>query len=327
LVPLEQSPPRLLINQQFMDIESLNGVFGWDLDWRQIEPGLLKFQITALGHADISVMRVEFNRSFHQIGTPPPDAITIGLPDIESGVLKSNGINISPGTLINFNYDNLLDTVNQGEFGGFVLSFSEAALRRAFSEIGVDPGLVKEVKETRFWDYFGDLHEQLRQLLQAFIEVAVSQGNAGLEKWNLAFNRDLPAITAQILAVNHQQPKLSTPKFQARALQRALQIINEYDQIPISVKSLSALAGASWSTLERAFLNEFGITPKAYSKVRRLTAVQSELIKHGSTVTIREIAGHWGFTHMGSFAADYNKQFGELPSRTLKRIESSTGIE
>ena len=316
---LKQSPPSLLINHEFQDIESLNGIFGWQLDWRQLEPGDLNFRITAFGHAEINVIRVEFNRSFHQTGHPPPGAITMGLPDIESGVLKSNSIDSPPGTLINFSYDNLLDTVNQGKFGGFVLSFSEAALRSAFSDIGVDPELVKEIKKTRFWGPTGDRHQQLRQILSALREEAISEGHAGLQKWSLVFNQDLPAITAQILTGDSQQPKLSAPKFQARALDRALQIMGESDQMPVSIKTLSVLAGASWSTLKRAFLNEFGITPKAYSKVRRLTAVQAELIKQGSAVLIRDVAAQWGFQHMGSFAADYKKQFGELPSQTLQR--------
>lgn len=309
-----------MINQQFQDIESLNGIFGWELDWRQIEPGALNFHITAFGHAEISVMRVEFNRSFHQTGHPPPGAITMGLPDIESGVLKSNGIDCSPGTLINFSYGNLLDTTNQGAFGGFVFSFSEAAIARVFSDIGVDTELVKEINKTRFWEPSGDRHQQLRQILCALRETAIAEGNTGLEKWRLVFNQDLPAIIAEILSGDNQQPMPAAPKFQIRALERALQIMGESDQIPVSIKALSVLAGASWSTLERAFLNEFGITPKAYSKVRRLTAVQTELIKKGSSATISDVAAQWGFQHMGSFAADYKKQFGELPSQTLDRL-------
>ena len=244
----------------------------------------------------------------------------MGLPDIESGVLKSNGIDCSPGTLINFSYGNLLDTTNQGAFGGFVFSFSEAAIARVFSDIGVDTELVKEINKTRFWEPSGDRHQQLRQILCALRETAIAEGNTGLEKWRLVFNQDLPAIIAEILSGDNQQPMPAAPKFQIRALERALQIMGESDQIPVSIKALSVLAGASWSTLERAFLNEFGITPKAYSKVRRLTAVQTELIKKGSSATISDVAAQWGFQHMGSFAADYKKQFGELPSQTLDRL-------
>lgn len=323
MVNLKQSPPGLFINREFRDIESLNGIFGWELDWRQIEPGPLLFRITAFGHAEISVMRVEFNRGFHQISKPPPGAITMGLPDVESGILRSNGVDTSPGTLINFSYGNVLDTVNQGKFGGYVMSFSDAALRTAFAGIGLDPELAGGVSQSRFWGPAGTGHAQLRQTLHALKEVALAEGNDGLEKWGSIFNQDLPATVASIISGESHQPTLSTPKFQARALERALQIMNEYEQMPTSVKALSALAGASWSTLERAFLNEFGITPKAYVNVRRLTAVQNQLIKQGPAATIRDVAGQWGFQHMGSFAADYKRQFGELPSETLGRMALS----
>jgi AraC-like DNA-binding protein len=323
LVNLNQPRPGILIDQEFRYIESLNGIFGWDLDWRQIEPGPLLFRITAFGHADISVMRIEFNRGFHQIGKPPAGAITMGFPDVESGILRSNGIDTSPGTLINFSYGNVLDTVNQGKFGGYVMSFSDAALRAAFAGIDVDPELVGGVNQSRFWSPSGIEHDQLRQTLHALKEVALTEGNDGLKKWGTVFNQDLPAIVASIISGESHQPILSTPKFQARALARALQIMSEYEQMPASIKALSVLAGASWSTLERAFLNEFGITPKAYVKVRCLTAVQNELIQQGHTATIRDVAGQWGFQHMGSFAADYQRQFGELPSETLGRMAVS----
>jgi AraC family ethanolamine operon transcriptional activator len=316
----KQSVPRLLINEEFRDIESLNGVFGWDLDWRQIEPGPLFFRLTAFGHADVNVIRVEFNRSFHQIGKPPPGAITLGLPDLNSGALKSNGLEISAGTLINFNYKNSLDTVNQGAFGGFVISLSENALRTIFAECGLDENLVSGVNQIPFWGPSCREHEQLRQILQALTEVALSEGSVGLEKWCAVFNQDLAAVIAGILSGESHQPTQSAPKFQLGVLQRALQIISEYDQMPNSVKALSLLAGTSWSTLERAFLNEFNITPKAYMNARRLAAVQVELVRHGHTATIQEIANQWGFHHMGSFAADYKKQFGELPSETLARL-------
>ena len=322
LAPLKQPAPGLLINQEFQDIESLNGVFGWDLDWRQIEPGPLVFRMTGFGHADISVMRVEFNRSFHQIGNPPAGAITLGLPDVESGILKWNGAEISPGTLINFNYGKKLDTVNQGEFGGYVISISESALKSAFSDIDRDQKLVEGINQFRFWSPSGGEHEQLRQILHALKEVATSEGNDGLERWKLVFNQDLPSIVASILSGESHQPTLSAPRFQAGALERALQIISEYDQMPASIKALSILAGASWSTLQRAFLNEYGISPKAYMKARRLAAVQSQLIKQGPGTIIHEVARQWGFRHMGNFAADYKKQFGELPSETLSRLST-----
>lgn len=53
---------------------------------------------------------------------------------------------------------------------------------------------------------------------------------------------------------------------------------------------------------------------------------------HVSTITLPEtvwssflsdqkadVANNWGFWHMGRFAADYRKFFGELPSETLQK--------
>jgi len=327
LAPLKQATPKLLIDQEFQDVESLNRTFGWDLDWRQIEPGPLIFRLTAFGHPGISVMRVEFNRSFHQIGTPPPGVLTLGLPDVESGTLRSNSADISPGTLINFNYAKMLDVVNSGKFGGYVISFSEDVLSNAIVNIGLDHKILEGVNQFRFWDPSGSEHEHLRQILHALREVATSEGSDGLERWKLVFNQDLPAITARILSGESHQPELSAPRFRAEVLERALHIISEYDKMPDSVKALSILARASWSTLERAFLDEFGVAPKAYMKARRLAAVQSELIRQGPGATICDVAGMWGFLHMGSFAADYKKHFGELPSETLGRLTSADKIK
>jgi AraC-like DNA-binding protein len=35
-------------------------------------------------------------------------------------------------------------------------------------------------------------------------------------------------------------------------------------------------------------------------------------------VTVQDVAAHWGFWHLGQFAQDYKRLFGELPSTTLR---------
>ena len=105
-------------------------------------------------------------------------------------------------------------------------------------------------------------------------------------------------------------------------MSRAIEILRDINQFPINIEALCTMVGASWATLQRAFAEEFGVTPRSYIKSRRLAAVQSELIKNGPKVVISDVANRWGFWHMGSFASDYRKQFGELPSATLSRLKS-----
>ena len=63
----------------------------------------------------------------------------------------------------------------------------------------------------------------------------------------------------------------------------------------------------------------FGLSPKAYIKCTRLHAVHKMLYHAKEThQQINEIANQQGFWHMGQFAADYRKLFGELPSETYR---------
>ena len=78
-------------------------------------------------------------------------------------------------------------------------------------------------------------------------------------------------------------------------------------------------AGVSWRTQDYAFRECFGVTPKAYLTALRLDGVRRELVPTDPPVKIADVANRWGFWHLGQFAADYRRQFGELPSETLRR--------
>ena len=130
-------------------------------------------------------------------------------------------------------------------------------------------------------------------------------------------------MLVRALVTQRSDARPVAPKFRAAALERALEVLSAYDRMPDTVETLCDLAGASWSTLQRAFREEFDVGPKTYMKSRRLAAVQAELVKCGPDTVIRDVANRWGFWHMGSFAADYRKQFGELPSETLRRVRGS----
>jgi len=313
--------PTLLVNQSFNCIDHWSQAIGWDMDFRQIEPGLLNARAVGFGHAGIMVMRVELNRSFHQLGSPPAGFRTFGLPDIESGALRWSGAETPAGVLINFSYEKELDCVNQGPLGGYILSFSEDTLNRASETLGLDSGFVSSIQENRFWAPHGDEHEHLRRVLRALEKVAVCDGDEGLEQWEEVFNTDLVTLVVRILTMDSFTARQAAPRFRTGAMNRALKIMNEHDEPSPSIEALCTMVGASWATLERAFKDEFGVAPKQYVKSRRLAAVKSELIKTGPDAVISNVAHHWGFWHLSSFAKDYRIQFGELPSETLGHLK------
>jgi AraC family ethanolamine operon transcriptional activator len=87
---------------------------------------------------------------------------------------------------------------------------------------------------------------------------------------------------------------------------------------PVTILALCRELDVSERTLQYAFRDRFGMTPKAYLKAHRLNAVRRELkAADPTTATVHEIANRWTMTHPGEFAADYRQHFGELPSDTL----------
>jgi methylphosphotriester-DNA--protein-cysteine methyltransferase len=107
-----------------------------------------------------------------------------------------------------------------------------------------------------------------------------------------------------------------------RALKLALEVIHDSELPDISAVELCGHTNGSQRSLEKAFLKRFGVTPKKYIKYLRLSRVRKGLLSFDSEgcESIIELAGIHGFWHMGQFAADYRKIYGELPSETLRRI-------
>jgi AraC-like DNA-binding protein len=103
------------------------------------------------------------------------------------------------------------------------------------------------------------------------------------------------------------------------SVSRALDIIHSSKLENISALELCKHAGCSQRSLEKGFLKKFGITPKKYIKCLRLAQVHEGLRNFDAQgcESIIELAGNHGFWHMGQFAADYRRIYGELPSTTL----------
>lgn len=83
---------------------------------------------------------------------------------------------------------------------------------------------------------------------------------------------------------------------------------------------LCRTAGISKRTLQYLFKKELDMTLTDYLKGHKLYRIHRDLWHlQQSNVKIRDITNKYGFWHMGQFAADYYKLFGELPSETLGR--------
>lgn len=102
-------------------------------------------------------------------------------------------------------------------------------------------------------------------------------------------------------------------------VKRAIEFMWANASRPMSASEIAAECGVSVRALNSGFRGFKAMSMMAFLREIRLSAVRQELRDPASTASIAEIAGKWGFTHFGRFSSEYEKRFGELPSRTRRR--------
>lgn len=103
-----------------------------------------------------------------------------------------------------------------------------------------------------------------------------------------------------------------------RHVVRALDYMRAHADRPITVGELAGVAGVGARTLYEGFRRFRGTTPMAFLKATRLERAHAELKSASPEASVTAIALKWGFVHLGRFAQDYRRRYGELPSETLR---------
>lgn len=104
-----------------------------------------------------------------------------------------------------------------------------------------------------------------------------------------------------------------------RLVRRAAELIDDHADEPLTVEDIAQATGISVRALQQGFRQYLDTTPTEYLRDVRLERVRTALrAADRSTVTVTDVAFRWGFTHLGRFAGDYRRRFGESPSTTLR---------
>lgn len=105
-----------------------------------------------------------------------------------------------------------------------------------------------------------------------------------------------------------------------RGYERALQCLEvAADMEDVRVDQLSLAAGVSQRTLEYAFREFAGCSPREYLKRRRYHKIRRNLLTAEEGSSVQDIASRQGIFEFGRMAGEYRRMFGELPSESLAR--------
>ena len=104
-----------------------------------------------------------------------------------------------------------------------------------------------------------------------------------------------------------------------RDVKRAIDFIEARLDSPLTFGEIVDAAGVPGRTLLKHFRDCHGTSPMRYLRKARLEKVRAALMRAEPDESVTAIAMNWGFAHMGRFAVEYRRRFGESPSRTLRQ--------
>ena len=291
---------------------------GWDLDFRQLDKGMLEADVTAVTMAFGMILNVKFNRTFHQVGCAPRGQLTFGIPDGNVGGFGWCAAKASGGVLLNFNLESGFEGISPAGFNGHTFSFDGDALQTFATGLGFDRPVDSLFKNHSFWRTPGTV--LLGRRLRHIFRLMDQNGSGVLNEHAEMVNEEIATCVLECLNSSRKQREVIMPGQQHAVLKRSMDILDNPDNLPITVARLCTESATSLTTLNRVFLAEFGVPPKTYIRARCLSAVRGALSNAQPGTRVADVANKWGFWHMGQFARDYRAMFGELPRNTLQRM-------
>ena len=313
--------PNVALRRTFTDFDELADLArGWNVDFRQLEAGEFQGRLAQVVRGDTHLSRVFLGRRIEQRGAPPPGLRTFAIPADPNLRLFWRGQWVTGDQVLAFPPAGELEAVSLPGFDMLVLSVPEAKLDEAARELNIAQSqwLVSGMEVVRC---LPRLMQALRQRL-ASVSVEMTSGRVPLDdpRARRALEIELPRQLMITLASAQAGNGHACLRTRDLVLNRALSYIDRHEREPLTVFELTQITRVSERTLQYAFRERFGISPKCYLRTSRLNGAHKELRRaNPSTTWVADAARRWGFEHMSQFAVDYRCQFGELPSETLSR--------
>ena len=203
-----------------------------------------------------------------------------------------------------------------------ILRFSKSALLRQLERLAQAPvhqPLVFELGVPMDAPALSPLLNFVRYLCSSY------EQEAGLGAPGLAAQAEDYLLTSLLLLAPHNHSarlqEAGRRSLLPRSVRQALEFMHGRATEPASLAELCAQLGVSARALQTAFREHTGQSPMAYWRELRLDRARARLqaARAGDGLSVSDVAGEFGFLHLGHFATHYQQRFGESPAQTLRR--------
>jgi len=293
---------------------------GWGLDWIQLDRGPLRARAEQSRTPSVLASRFGFNRKFHQRGTVPFGMRTYGVIAPSSSQVEWRGITGSQHHMVVFPTNDEFEFLSHPGFCGDTLSLPEERLFQVADCLGLLDSFKGLPSHQAVVEADPKRIGVFRRSLDRFHALAEISARRAVED-SVVADAEFEVISALVETLSESCRDDGRPEMcsRSRAFCTALDYIRGHASGSPSIEEVCRVSGVSWRTLNYAFRERLDLTPKQYLKAFQLRRVHRDLVNREPGEIIAKIAGRWGFWHMGQFAKDYRRQFGELPSETVRR--------
>ncbi len=312
---------RILIAKNFSNFEEFSATAkGWNADFRQVSTQQFGPKLIQAWLSSILISRARFGCHVVQQGTTPAGMRTFAILDADTPPMRWFGHTVDPNVLLAFPVHREIEVFSRPEFSVSTISVPETILGEFFDKNG-GPVLGQVLGA-------GEIITRLPSIMLEKARSLVRQAIALLQKggslapphhlYSNIQNEILSFLLEALRAAKDGQFK--SRKYGGSSIECIVKYIHGGSSEKISIADICYFAQVSERTLRNKFKRELGMSPKEFLTGYRLDRVHHELYYADISKTlVSDIANCWGFWHMGKFAADYKKLYGELPSQTLKR--------
>ena len=199
----------------------------------------------------------------------------------------------------------------------FVFSIPEEEVLKLCLTLG-HPSLPKVIEQSDFIQCEPNTLITVRRMFMAVDIMLKRSPNQSIHQVQEKIGSTIPRMLLRALASRQETTIVQSTRMRDKVVRQIKGHLDASPNMVTRVQELCSMFEVSERTLEYAFREHLGIGPKQYLKTYRLNKVR-KILRQGlqDKAKIVDIANRFGFWHMGQFAADYRKLFGELPSETL----------
>ena len=295
---------------------------GWQIHYEQLSPGRFCGSTDQLKLQGMQILRDRSNQAMNKYGAAWPGSLTFSLPLQVEGVLHCAGKTIEDGRWLVARGDKLPELRTPANVELLCITVMEQELVQLLhdqnSRLQPDqlPGLYRlpvPRMELELVRLVSELLDPATQACQPLRQSAVC-------------TEIRESVLLQLLDVlnGDEDPTSTSAVGRMRIVAKARELILANPDAPPSILELCHHVGASRRKLQYCFQEALGINPVAYLRMLRLNAARRALCQARAADGVQDIAGNWGFWHLGRFASEYKQLFGEKPSQTLRRVHGET---